>query len=272
MDGQLTLRMSQLFGEVGHYNGWGRGADEGEEAWSASKLLTLRRVVDEGLRRFYFQAMVDPRDGAHNWTFLAPSTTVTLPSGERLVDLPDDFGGFTAVVTVSDGSGGGYWPIDVTQDRLIEQKYAMYPTVTGRPLLCGLRAVEGTDRTRGSRYRLYVYPEPDQDYTLTVPYFILPNRLTSAAPFPYGGPMHAGTIMSAMRATAEEMLDNVQNGPEFNAYMRKLAASISADRRNAPRTLGRNTDRSDPSLRHFDFPTGLWGNLGHVTFDGVRPE
>ena len=272
----LSLKLSDLEGEVGYVMGWGRGKENGEEAWTTQKVNDVKRATESALRMFYFQAHSGDEQ-YHNWSFLKPVTEVTLEDGERTVELPDDFGAFEGPITISTDDESSYMPITLTQDALIDQWYASSPATTGWPRYAAERAIKGTKLRESSRVELYVFPEADADYTLKIRYSILPNYLTTANPYPYGGAAHAETLKSAARAAAEVTLKGMPlgAGPEWQVWQMNVAASVRYDRKmHTPRSLGLNLDYSSAS-RHMGFPhwypQSILGYLPAVTWDGQVP-
>jgi hypothetical protein len=158
---------------------------------------------------------------------------------------------------------GGYWPLKLVSEEMIRVKYAAAPTAAGRPIMAAEQQVKGTSPTKSNRCQLVVYPIPDAEYTLRIAYYILPDFLTVTNPYPYGGAAHAETMKAAARAAAELYLDNAPGAENAN-YLMCLAASISYDRRHAPKSLGINSDRSDYLLhsRHPSWPDGAWTPFG----------
>ncbi len=249
----LTLKVTDLQGEAGYVMGWGRGPDNGDEEWDARKLRDILHTP-----------LVIP--------LLRPSADIAFDSGTRSSSLPDDFGGFEGEIAVSLTGSGAYMPIKLTNEGMIDANYTMFPTTTGRPLMAAERVLKGTTANKSSRSELFVWPQADQDYTLRVAYYILPNYLTSANPYPYGGAAHAETFKAAVRAAAEMILDG-DPGPEMQNYMARLAASIAYDRRHQPKTLGQNIDRSTYRRNAYPgwYPQSLLGYLGPITYDGTLP-
>jgi hypothetical protein len=206
---------------------------------------------------------------------MRPVASIAFVQGTRSSDLPDDFGGFQDEFAVSraSGTGGTYLPVPIVSEGQIDQRYAMSPSVTGRPLMAAERVTKGTTMTKSNRSELYVYPQATEDYTLRIGYYILPDYLTTLNPYPYGGAAHAETMKAGARAAAELFLDN-EPGPEMENYQRALQASINYDRRHQPKTLGKNYDRSDARRGNYGgserWMTEL-GYLGPITFNGVLP-
>lgn len=264
MESTLTLRWTDLQAEAGRFLGWGPDA----AGWDAAKLDRIDNCVQSALRRFYFQAVSAPGEPFHGWTFLKPVATVQLTRNQQTAALPDGFGGFEGLATVAlAGAAGGYWPIDQRHEEQLRALYAAAPTTTGRPLYYAEQQSAGGPSTVGAnRAELLVYPLPDNDYFLRVPYYVLPDYLTAARPYCYGGAAHAETMKAGVRAAAELLLDGVA-GPEDANYRQAVAASVAYDRRHQPKTLGVNTDPSDLMMHRRrlgagTWPDGLWHPLG----------
>jgi hypothetical protein len=258
----LNLAWTDLKAEAGGYLGWGRTAAN----WDSNKTEEITRLMQSALRKFYFQAAVDPREPAYGWTFLKPVADIQLATGVATAPLPDDFGGFegTATVRLGDGLAGGYWPLQQRHDEQLRVLYAAAPTINGRTVYYSEKQVKGVSTLGSNRSDLYVYPLPDNPYIVSVAYFILPNYVTTAAPYPYGGAAHAETMKAAVRAAAELYLDN-RVGPEDANYRQCLTSSITYDRRHQPKSLGVNTDPSDWMMQRRTggmWPDGLWHPLG----------
>lgn len=257
----LSLSMNDLTGEAASFLGWGRDPAR----WSARKLEDLNAVLATALRRFYFQA-------GHEWSFLKPFATLHLIAGEKTVPLPDDFGGFEGDAMISlAGSSGGYWPVRQVPGEWIRAQYAMANTANGRPRGFADEPTKPNE-LHSSRNNLLVYPLPDNSYKFECAYSILPEFLTERNPWPYGGAGHAETLKAGIRAAAE-LFEDAQAGDESANYEQALAASVKYDRRNQPKSLGVNSDRSDMPRGGVGgmWPDGLWtawgvGYLGPVTY------
>lgn len=262
MESTLNLQKTEHFAEAADYLGWGRDST----GWDSTQQEELKRLVQSAQRRFYFGAMPEGAAEVYGWTFLKPVATVQLVTGSAVAPLPDDFGGFEGLATVSlaSGSAGGYWPLDQRHEEQLRVLYAAAPTISGRPIYYAEKALRGLSTQETQKSQLYVYPLPDAAYVVAVAYFLLPDYLTASRPFPYGGAAHAETMKAAVRAAAELFLDN-RPGPEEANYRQCLVASISYDRRHQPKVLGVNTDPSDWLLhrrRWAGWPDGMWHPLG----------
>lgn len=272
----LSAKMTDLQATVGDYLGWGRGVEFDDEEWTANKQSAIDECLDMALRWVYFEATLDPRMPPHSWSWLNFSISVVISTGEKYTRLPDDFGGFSSNrLTVSqDGGANVFSAVRIIGEPYIDEKYAQSPSVTGRPLFAADRAVRGVGETYSTRRDLMVYPTPDAAYTIRGPYDVLPERLSSKAPYTYGGAAMSGCFIAAARAAAEIFRDNIQpgSGVEWQTFQRSLAAAIQRDgTRHGPKTLGRNTDHSDPSRM---VGRGWWSDgeiasLDPPTFDDV---
>lgn len=275
MESTLSLKMADLKTEIGSFLGWGGGVDYGDEAWTADKERRLSSLLGSALRMVYVSPLT--ADGkVHNWSFLQPVAEITMLTGAQEAVLPDDFGGIEGTVTVSLDGQAGYWPIKIDNAEIIRQRYAAFPNATGRPYTAALEAVKDSGPQSGSRMKMTIYPASDAAYTLRFGYYILPDMLTAAAPYPYGGMAHAETFKAACRAAAEMFQDNAR-GVEWMNFERCLAASILYDRKNKAQTLGYNGDASDGMARNWGRNMPWWAYGGQygstiVTIDGITPS
>lgn len=113
----------------------------------------------------------------------------------------------------------------------------------GIPCVYAVRPKSSTGET-GQRYELLVWPTPSSTYTLTIKYITLRDKLSSTYPYPLGSAVHAETILSAVMAEAE-MEKFGEPGPHEIRFMKRLAASVAADKLIKPKKFGYNGDGSD---------------------------
>jgi hypothetical protein len=262
----LTIAFRELQGEIGLFAGWGRGALVYDDpAWDARKQQAIDSATKKGMRRFYFSAMMPGEPAAHDWSFLRPTAALSLPAGATSIQLPDDFAGI---------EGSGQIVAGVDEDRpheievvgvgRIRQLSTAAPTETGPPRYVAVVPFKGTSPVAGQRFQLQVYPQADQAYTVDLEYYLLPDYLTGALPFCYGGAVHSGTILEACLAAFERDMDDAMSVHEAH-YQTLLAASISYDRNLKPQNMGIMRDRSDRigTDRHRQ------NRFAFATFDGV---
>lgn len=271
MESTLTLKMTDYQQATGHYLGYGRGPDVGDSTWNARQKLNIAAVLGSALRQFYDPMILPGETAAHKWSFLHPTQSAfVLPSGQATWNLPDDFGGFEGKITLV-SSNTRPVEFEPTNSGRIDTMYAANPTQTGSPQYMAKRWKKGTTGDAGQRSEIYVYPTPDQNYTLRFDYYLLPEALTPAFPFVYGGQQHAETVNASCLAAAELYLDGAR-GVRFQYFTERLAASVSADRKHKAETLGYNRDRSDRSARWGNGDPRYYETFPTVTINGVTPN
>lgn len=269
MESSLADTYWDVIGGVGFDLGWGRGPRFGDEEWDANKTNTLKWIVKSGLRQFYHPPP-DQSGVSHQWSFLSPVSTLTILSGEQSANLPGDFKGFEGDILITTGSGLA--PFSVSVGGGVRAKYAAYPSSTGRPEYFEVEPIKGTERSHGQRFRLAVWPEADQDYAIQFRYSILGSMLTGDLPYAYGGAEHAETILASCLAVAEERLDDIANGPRYQKWRERLAASISMDRQKRPLSLGYVGDASDLYESGYGSGGVRYSNWPIISSNGLTPE
>lgn len=263
----LVLQKADLYAAVGLFLGFGRGAAFGDPAWTSYQAAVISDLVNSGYRQFIYPPPMDGEQSSYNWSFLQPTYTADFPQGAQTVILPDDFGGFEDKVTVlTQNVTSQPWPIEWRNEGQIRQMYSIAPEMTGPPMYITQQPLRGTGPTQGQRFRAYLFPTADTDYTLQFRYYVNPDALTDAFPYCLGGQQHVETIREACLMAAENFLDDGASIHQMK-FKERLAASISMDRRNKPQKIGRNVDRSDdlnnnwPWNRHWYAPA--------ATYDGM---
>ena len=250
----LAMNYDDLRAEVGQYLGFGDTLDD----FGTDELSEVDRFVQNGLRKFY----APPRPGMV-WSFLQPVRDMKTTTDVESYQLPPDFGGYEGRLTVTTTSGS-YAPVEKTSDlRIRELRSASNSTGVPREYaIVANRHVPGGETS----WRIELYPSPDASYTLRGKMLIAPLKLSNDNPYPYGGPLHAQTILLACLSEAE-----LHRGPVVGhsaAYQSQLTASVEIDKQQArPENLGYNYDPSTPeSYTH----NGLMVIPSTVTFNGVQ--
>lgn len=241
----LNLSKSELEIEVSVHAGFGPTVDT--DSLSAEQLRRIASSIKTGLSYFYFPA-------GYEWSFLKPVASLTLAEGETVVALPDDFNWLNDKIIPASSGGSSQFAIQVRGEGEVLELFAGLPNVTARPAVCCVQALRGTQVNESSRSQLLIYPTADQDYTLQVPYSIIPEMLTDQAPYFYGGANHAQTIKAACKFAYSEAWDGMAMSQEFGqSFQRMMQMSIEQDRKRKPSNFGYNGDGSDgtyPSMRH----------------------
>jgi hypothetical protein len=243
----LALPLTKLERELGVYFGFGRGANFDERAWTAPQQADISECVESGLRQFYYPTAVPGEAPGYSWTFLRPYTSMAFARGAFRLLLPDDFGGMEGDLRTF-GADSGSWAIKGTDESYVRQLYEETPDEAGRPKWYAVQTVKGTSQVAGTRKQLHIFPKADQDYTLEFQYYVNPNAISPAYPYPYGGAQHAETILACCRAAAEWKKYG-ERGAEHAMMVERLAASISLDRRDKAQFIGVNRDPSYNSGR-----------------------
>lgn len=267
-ESSLSLAYYDFLGDVGAYLGYGRGdlGDNTDTAWDTTQNTNVTRAVAAGQRQFYTPPPLEGERFAHEWSFLKPTGSVALADGESSIDLPDDFGGFDGPVTITASGTTVSGVLTLMGEALVRQAQAENASTTGQPQMVALVPVKGVSVNKGQRFQLLVWPAADDDYTLSFPYILLPEAVTGARPYAYGGAQHVETVLASCLERAEFYRDN-QRGVCWANWMDRLAASVSIDRRNRPVCLGRNRDDSDNGLTGRG-ATDYWQT---VTYYGATP-
>ncbi len=244
MESTLAIAWKELQARIGSYLGWGRGALYGDLAWTAQQQFELDGITASGIRQFNNPPVLEGEAGSYDWSFLKPTATLVLDISASTIDLPDDFGGMEGALTLLSSQSQQWFPIDLVNEGKIRQAFSEVPQATGRPIWAAVVPLKGTGTTQGQRFQLFVYPAADQQYTLQVRYYILADFINGASPYPYGGASHAETLLESCLSIAESRLDDSLTVHKA-LFMERLAASVSADRRFKPQTLGYNGDSSE---------------------------
>ncbi len=262
----LNLAVSEIQAKLGTFAGWGRGALYGDDAWGSTRQAIIDDATQSGLRRFYYPEPAEGESQTYDWSFLRPTSNLSLPVGAQTIALPDDFQSAEGPLTVLTSTTTSMpFLIRWINAGLLRQKYSMTPIISGPPLYAAIDPLRGTTGTQSSRTQLLIYPMADQDYTLQCTYVINPDYLTGAAPYAYGGPEHAETILESCLAVMEKRLDDM-SGVHSEEFGRRLMASIGMDRKKKPQRYGENRDRSDG--RGFRQGDQHWWT-GASTYNGV---
>lgn len=235
----LSLTFRDLRKEIGWYLGYGRDADR----WSDDQREFISDVVARGCRKFYYPHV---ERGFESWSFMRPTITLETVQGNWEYDLPDAFGGIVGPLTFDEREGYCAIPIIAeSQIRAMRQR----TTAASRPQYAAVHLK--TADSMGTRWKLQLWPMPNQEYNLTYQINIIPERLgANDDDYPLGGAPHAETVLAACLCVAEEYV-NDDTGSKARDYETRLAASIVFDRKaTTPETLGYNADMSDVPRRY----------------------
>lgn len=227
--------------ETALFAGWTTDPDN----WTTDQTAEVNRNVQEAYRHIL---------GAHQWTCLEQTTTLSLVASDYDYTLPNDFGSLVGQYMIW-GSGQSYDPVFLVgqQDILMERSQS---TRTGRPEKFAIRwaaQVAGASQRREAIF----WPTPDTTYTLTYQYAVLTGYLSETNPYPVGGPRMTQLMFEACRAYGET-IKNGARGDQWNVYMQELQAAVQMDKHT-------NTERTVGMMRGTD-AVRLTRSLGEVTY------
>lgn len=115
---------------------------------------------------------------------------------------------------------------------------------TGYPQFASIRWVT-TDGTAEQQKELIVYPRCGDDYDAVLPYMVHPVGMSTANPYPKGGPEMADVLLSCVLAICEEERSGTR-GDRWGEFLVKVNNAAKRDR-----------------TRHHNF------NAGYMRFDGM---
>lgn len=171
-------------------------------------------------------------------------TGATYSIDQRDYDLPDSFGYIIGDFTFEPNvTWGG--PIPIVGEGRIRSERQAHSQFSGRPTMAAIRPkLDTVSTTVGPRWEAMFFPSPDASYVLSYKFAAMPDKISAADIYTYGGMAHAETLKEACLAAAEEGENDIL-GLHGQAFLRQLAASIGVDMRTGPQILGYNADRSD---------------------------
>ncbi len=257
----LSLSKTDFGAKVAYFLGYGRGADFGGTAWTTRQQQNLDDSLNSGLSIFYYPPVLPGERSAHGWSFLQPSAELAVAAGVSAILLPADFGGLSGPVILTTPTGQRGEPVRVVGAPMIDQLYAEVDGQTGTARCVAIRPLKGTGTHTGQRFELAVYPTAEEATVFKVAYTIVPNALTAANPYPYGGPVHSETLLEACLSVAESRQDD-SLGVHKALFMERLQASVSHDRKFRAQMLGYNGDGPRHRLGSYQYDNRL------VTLDG----
>lgn len=182
-----------------------------------------------------------------------PDGTYTLPS-----DVVDIVGNFWRNSTTAK------FPIrHVSLGDVLAARSALSWPQSGEPTLFATRTTT-LDATQQSRLEVVFDRESDADVDYIYQCAVSPDTISSTNTYVYGGREHSETILEAILASAEKMI-NDGYGVHKQAFDERLLASVTFDRtNNMPDTFGYAGERPlfyDPNRRF----------SGVVSYNGIVP-
>jgi hypothetical protein len=193
---------------------------------TSSELGDINAAIKDGLLFVY---------SSHRWSFLRPSTSITMAIGTYTYDLPTGFDSIEGELTYAVGVSECYPPVKRIKDTAI-RKMRQDREYSDRPAYCAV-GPKTFDPTIGSVRQLVVYPTPDAAYVLTGTMTLRPTMIDSTNKYPVGGEVLGAVIVEACLAAMELTMDDVQ-GAHTALRDRLLAAAIEEDKdKSTPESL-----------------------------------
>ena len=242
--------------------------------WNEYQLRDVKQILKEGWLQFQTPPMLPGETICHVWSFLHPRYHLPLVADEWDYQLPPDFGGLNGDVDY-DRQKFFYVPRmrQITPSKMIQFRSTYEPVTTFAPHLYSID-VEHGDGTEQARYTLSVYPRPNRNLTLMIPYYVLRDEPSDQFPFYPGVSAHASTIRSSCLAAAERILNDVHEGPEWMTFMNRLRTSVEFDRRQKKSSLGYNIneprDVSGRLRRRAQRRANLYGSNSVIYVPGLN--
>jgi len=186
----------------------------------------LSRMIKEGYLMFLYPPDVAGK-GSHVWSFLSPSTTLSLTASDYDYDLPAAFGGLVGSQLVLESASDAYDPVRIVTPEQIHRLRLGSSSDSGVPQWAAVEPKAFVAAT-GTRWQMVFWPTPDASYTARYRYNVNPDAVASGE-YPIGGAQHAATIRAACRAKAEQLRSGGARGHYYLEFVDCLRASISQD-------------------------------------------
>lgn len=217
-----SVSYSQLTREIGRFLAIGEDISE----WDSTEITRVSDIIRRGVRRFYYPEPAVLGDKAligHIWSFLTDDLSVILSSGTAYHSLPSDFIRIVGKPSIS----GGSYPLEEITERDFRNLVNTGAGI-GDPQYYTLK--RSTPSTSDLSYQIGLYPYPSSEMILEGQYMFDPPE-PSASQAPVVTQPHAETLISAVLATADEVM-NYETGGEgrhLERFKSLLASSIIAD-------------------------------------------
>jgi hypothetical protein len=253
----LELTYSVLRERIADDLGWTRSSGN----WSSDESDRLDSILHEGYLQFIYPIPVEGENVSHRWSFLKPTSNFDTVAETYLYDMPSDFGAIVGDL-VYDEDECVHKIIKQTSSGMIDKNRASN-NISGIPYLFALRP-KTVEMTSSQVTELMLYPTPDAAYGIIYHYDAKVNPLSDANAYPLGGQAHSQTILQSCRDIAAARYKDNPGGREHGLFLERLKASVEADRRLSPKTLGFNEDGGKfTSVRHgTEFSVTMRNNFG----------
>lgn len=253
----LELPYSPLMVEIADFLGWTRTSGN----WTADELNRLKAIIHAGRRQFLYPPPLEGEDISHQWSFLRPKYEFDTVASTYTYDLPATYGAPIGDMFYDEDEDNSYI-IEHVSPAMIDHNRAV-SDAEGRPYQFAIRPKNVT-MTSAQVKELMLYPAPDAAYGIVGYYNARVDDLDDADAYPLGGQEHAETLLQSCLDAAASRYKDDPAGRHHALFLERLKASVNADRRFSPKTLGFNEDgRRITYTRHgTEFSVTMTGNLG----------
>jgi len=225
----LTLGWPELKQAVGQYIGHGSTIGN----WSVAQVATIEEIVQTGYRRVLYPPTMEGVPSAYEWSFLRPTTTLTMVVDTYQYDLPDDYG---RIVGKFHYAADEHIPpvVVVSVADLLDMRstrdYSSYPE------FCAIRFKSATGAA-GQRQEVLFYPTPDDTYVLSYSYDSYRNALSDTYPYPLGG-MQMSELYKESCLAAAELRNGDELGIHTQMFNRLLVDAVARDSKRGAQNYG----------------------------------
>lgn len=200
-----------------------------KDKWNKGDLDRFDLYIREGLSRFYFPT--DAEGMPYRWSFLEPAASLTTTATDFTEAMPDSFCGQASRMHITSSTGDS---IEIVSPETINHLRANEGASNGKPKYVGFRPDNTTLSTSAStRWTAVFYPTPDDAYTITYHYQVIPDDF-SGDHYPLGGAAHVQAVQACCMAAAERFTNRDEQYWQQEA-IRLLAVSVAYDKQKRER-------------------------------------
>jgi len=215
---RLTLSYSDVYTKVSEFIGWGTTP-------SATNLAKAKAIVARGLRQFLYPT--DQRDGElHEWNFLKQYWTLRTVGSQWKYALPVDFSDLLDDFHFDSGTG---YPHLLRRSAEQIKEMRAESTSSGYPEYYAVTPSR-YDLEIGTVYEVWMYPTPNQAYTLATFYRIDPLQPSTTTDLMVGGIRATEAILESCLAVAEHQEDDMVTTHHTTKAAELIQALIVADK------------------------------------------
>lgn len=227
----LSINYNDLQVEVGTFLHLGPDTSE----WSAREDAQVDRIIQAGLRQFYYPPAMEGVELGYRWSFLQPTATVATVASTSTYNLPSDFGNITGQLQYEADKTFLRGITQISEGQMLELQQHDNAERKPRHFATRFKDSDGSD---GQRHEIVLWPTPDAVYNLTYRYDAYAGKIDKYNyPYPLGGMKHNETLIASCLAVAEKR-GNDEDGLHGREFERMMASSVALDRRNFTQRYG----------------------------------